>query len=106
LFDPAKGTLIESVTVDPHNAIGVAFSPVGRLLISAHGGREAITVWDVDTWQGLMTLGGAGSLLDSERWSADGDVIFIGPPWQSCRAPSCKEIAEAEAKEMRESKQP
>ena len=48
LFDPAKGELIGS----PHghlNAIfDIAFSPDGRRLISASGGRAAIKLWDVD----------------------------------------------------------
>ena len=40
------------------------------------------------------------------RWSADGDVILAGTPWQAWRAPSWEEIAAAEAKEKTEVKQP
>ena len=47
----------------------------------------------------LLTLNGTGSLLDVARWSADGDVILAGPPWQAWRAPSWEEIAAAEAKD-------
>ena len=43
----------------------------------------------------LLTLGGIGSLLFDARWSADGDVILAGSPWQTWRAPSWEEIAAA-----------
>jgi WD40 repeat protein len=100
LFDPAKGEL-----TGPHlhghlnAAYGIAFSADGRRLISAFGGREAVKLWDVGTRQELLTLGGTGSMLPAARWSADGDVILAGPPWQAWRAPSWEEIAAAEAKE-------
>ena len=44
-------------------------------------------------------MGGTGSRLDSARWSADGDVILAGPPWQAWSAPSWEEIEAAEAKD-------
>ena len=78
---------------------GVTFSPDGRRLISASGGREVVKLWDVGTRQELRTLSGTGSNLSGARWSADGDVILAGPPWQDWRAPSWEEIAAAEAKE-------
>ena len=106
LFDPAKGELIESLHGHLNAAFGVAFSPDGRRLISASGGREAVKLWDVGTRQELLTLAGTGSVLDAARWSADGDVILAGPPWQAWRAPSWEEIAAAEAKEKTEIKQP
>jgi WD40 repeat protein len=85
---------------------GVAFSPDGRRLISSSGGRDAVKLWDVGTRQELLNLVGTGSRLDAARWSADGDVILAGPPWQAWRAPSWGEIAVAEAKEKTEMKQP
>jgi WD40 repeat protein len=66
-------------------------------LISASGGREAVKLWDVSTRQELLTLAGTGSLLYAARWSADGDLILAGAPWQAWRAPSWEEIAAAEA---------
>jgi hypothetical protein len=82
-FNPAKGELIESVH-GPLNAVAdIAFSPDGRRLISTFGGREAVKVWDVSTRQELLTLAGTGSYLGAARWSADGDVILAGPPWQA-----------------------
>lgn len=95
-FDPAKGRLIDSVHGHLNAAFGIAFSPDGRRLISASGGREAVKLWDVGTRQELLTLAGTGSALFAARWSADGDVILAGAPWQAWRAPSWEEIAAAE----------
>ena len=106
LFDPAKGKLIESVHGHLNAAFALAFSADGRRLISTSGGREAVKLGDVGTRQELLTLGGTGSELNVARWSADGDVILAGSPWQAWRAPSWEEIAAAEAKEKMESKKP
>ena len=102
VFDPFTGELIDSVHGHLNGASCVAFSPDGRRLISASGGREAVKFWDVSNRQELLTLGGVGSLLEAARWSADGDVILAGPPWQAWRAPSWEEIAAAEAREQTE----
>jgi hypothetical protein len=65
-------------------------------LISGGGGRETIKLWDVGTRQELLTLNGAGSFMDVARWSADGDVILGGAPWQAWCAPTFQEIERAE----------
>jgi serine/threonine protein kinase/WD40 repeat protein len=106
LFDPAKGQLIGSLHGHLNAVFGIAFSADGRRLISTSGGREAVKVWDVGTRQELLTLSGTGSLLDAARWSADGDVILAGAPWQAWHAPSWGEIAAAEAKEKAAINQP
>jgi WD40 repeat protein/serine/threonine protein kinase len=106
LFDPAKGEWIKDLHGHLNGAHSVAFSPDGRRLISASGGREAIKLWDVSTLQELLTLSGTGSTLEAARWSADGDVILLGASWQAWRAPSWEEIAAAEAKEKTEIKKP
>ena len=106
LFDPAKGERIEDLHGHLTSVFGNAFSPDGRRLISTSGGREAVKLWDVGTRQELLALAGTGSNLVGARWSADGDVILAGPPWQAWRAPSWEEIAAAEAKEKGEIKQP
>src|SRR5204863_8065710 len=46
LFDAAKGELIDSLHGHLNGTSGVAFSPDGRRLASASGGREAIKLWD------------------------------------------------------------
>ena len=68
--------------------------------------REAVKLWDVGTRQELLTLDGADPYLTKARWSADGNVILAGPPWQAWSAPSWEEIAAAEAKEKPETKKP
>jgi WD40 repeat protein len=98
-FAPQTGELLASVHGHLNAAFGLAFSPDGRRLISASGGRESVKLWDVETEQELLTLSGAGSLLLSAAWNSDGDVILAGPPWQAWRAPSWEEIAVAEAAE-------
>jgi hypothetical protein len=69
-------------------------------LFSIYGGQEAVKLWDVGTRQELLTLAGTDAVLwGAPRWSADGNVILAGPPWQAWSAPSWEEIAAAEAKE-------
>jgi hypothetical protein len=99
LLDPAKGRLIESLHGHINIANRCAFSPDGRRLISTYGGREAVKLWDVATHQELLTLAGADSGVSAARWSADGNVILVGPPWQVWSAPSLEEIEAAEAKD-------
>ena len=106
LLDPAKGELIKTLHGHLNAAFGLAFSSDGRRLISAFGGREAVKLWDVGTGQELLTLAGTGSFLGDAGWSADGDVILVGAPWQVWRAPTWAEINAAEAKEKAETKQP
>jgi serine/threonine protein kinase/WD40 repeat protein len=99
LFNPSQGELDESVHGHLNGAHGVAFSPDGRRLISTSGGREAVKLWDVATRQEVLTLGGIGGSLNGARWSADGNAILAGTPWQAWTAPSWEEIAAAEAKD-------
>ena len=106
LLDPAKGELIETIHGHLNAVAAIAFSPDERRLISTSGGREAVKLWDVGTRQELLTLAGIGGYLESAIWSADGDVILAGAPWQAWRAPSWAEINAAEAKDKVEGKQP
>jgi WD40 repeat protein len=106
LFDPAKGELIESLHGHLNSVTGLNFSSDGRRLIAEGGAREAIKLWDVGTRQELLTLAGTGSVLRIARWTADGDVILAGPPWQVWRAPSWEAIAAAEAKETKDASPP
>ena len=85
---------------------GLAFSPDGRRLISTSSGRETVKLWDVGMRQELLTLVGTSTAVVRARWTADGDVILAGAPWQAWRAPSWEEINAAEAKEKAEGKQP
>ena len=107
LLDPAMGKLIETLHGQFPVATRSAFSPDGHRLFSIYGGQEAVKLWDVGTRQELLTLAGVDQYgLGRARWSADGDVILAGSPWQAWIAPSWEEIAAAEAKEKTEIKQP
>ena len=99
LFDPARGEKIASFQGHLETVAAIAFSPDGRRLFSTNHGREAAKLWDVGTGQELLTLAGADAHPRKARWSADGDVILAGPPWQAWSAPSWEEIAAAEAKD-------
>ena len=76
-----------------------AFAPDGSRLFSTFGGQEAVKLWGIGTPQELLTLAGIDSNLNAARWSADGDVILAGPPWQAWTAPSWEEIKAAEARD-------
>lgn len=102
LFNPAQAELIDSLYGHLNGVFAIAFSPDGKRLISASGGREAVMLWDLGTRQELLTLPGAGSLFLATTWSTDGDVILAGAPWQAWRAPSWAEITAAEAKQKSE----
>jgi WD40 repeat protein len=99
LFDAAMGTLTNSLDGHLTAALGIAFSPDGRRLVSTAYGREAVKLWDVGTGQELLTLAGTDLGLGKARWSADGDAILAGSPWQAWSAPSWEEIAAQEAKD-------
>lgn len=97
LFDISRDEWVGDFHGHLNGVHSLAFSSDGRRLISAtSGGRESIKVWDVGTWQELLTLKGTGSLLKEARWSVNGDIILTGPPWQAWRAPSWEEISAAE----------
>ena len=99
LFAAATGEWIDSFHRHLNTAQGIAFSPDGRRLISVMKGQEAVKLWDVGTRQELLTLVGADAYLAKAQWSADGNVILAGPPWQAWIAPSWEEIEAVEAKE-------
>jgi WD40 repeat protein len=101
LCDAVTGQLLEDLQGHLNAALGVAFSPDGRRLISSWGGREAVKLWDVGTRQELLNLSGTGSELREAFWSDDGDTILAGRwhAWQAWHAPSWEEIAAAEAKD-------
>ncbi len=100
LLDPATGRLLDSLRGHLMSASRSAFSPDGRRLFSpSNRGEEAVRLWDVGTRQELLTLVSSDSTLYMAQWSADGDAILAGPPWQAWIAPSLEEIEAAEAKE-------
>ena len=85
----------------------VNFSPDGKRLAVASNGKEAVRLYDTDSWQDVLTLEGAGYGLGAS-FSPDGNTLV----WQNTttlylwRAPSWSEIHAAEAKEKAEIQQP
>jgi WD40 repeat protein len=83
---------------------GVTFSPDGKRLVTTGGGDELAKVWDVETRQELLTLGGSGSLISVVTFSPDGNTLVVGSRAQAGSAqywiaPSWEEIARAEQAE-------
>jgi WD40 repeat protein len=87
----------------PHS---VAFSADAKRLVLGGNDREAVKLWDTESWQDVFTLEAPGTGLMGELcFSAGGNTITWGSRtsglhvWQ---APSWEEIAAAEAKERAE----
>jgi WD40 repeat protein len=55
---------------------GLAFSPDSRRLTTASDGEEAIRLWDVTTWQPLITLGRKGAAISQLAFTPDGNEII------------------------------
>ena len=88
----------------------MAFSPDGqRLATGGSNPDDAVELWDVDSWQELITLEGVGTQFSFTAFSPDGNVIGTmcsDGTLNLWRAPTWAEINEAEAKEEAEGQQP
>ncbi|MCC7374758.1 MAG: protein kinase [Verrucomicrobiales bacterium] len=96
--DTRERRLIEEIRGNMAGTHDVAFSPDGARLISTSWGREAVTLWDPETRQEVLTLRGSGGPFHNTFWTNDGNVIVAGTRWQLWRAPSWEEIAAAEGR--------
>ena len=82
----------------------LTFSPDSRRLATAGDGEEALKLWDVATWQELITLERQGETLNQIAFSADGNQLAAGNSkgdvlfW---RVPSLGEIEAAEKAKAR-----
>ena len=102
-------TLRELTKIRAHSlpVWGLAFSPDSRRLATASEGDEAIRLWDVDTWQPLITLGRKGASISQLVFTSDGNEIAAVNGQEPAeilrwRVPSFEEI---EAKEIQEKAQ-
>ena len=118
----SAGRRIE-LTNEVPGLVPLLFSHDGNYL-AATKERDALRAWNVASGQIMVSInqniGDAcfaangnvlvvafrDRILYMARWSADGNVILAGPPWQAWRAPSWEKIEAAEAKEKAENQHP
>jgi WD40 repeat protein len=87
----------------------VAFSADSTRLALGSAGKEALKLWDTASFQEVLTLGAEGSGYYPTVFSPDGNVIGSANELGNVhlwRAPSWKEISEAEAKGKTEDQHP
>jgi serine/threonine protein kinase/Tol biopolymer transport system component len=78
---------------------GVGFSPDGKRFMTGDGGKEAVTLWDMESHEKLLTLESRASFFEDMAFSPDGNVLAAANQrgfvhlW---RAPSWAEIEAAE----------
>ena len=83
----------------------VIFSPTGRRLAIGGGGKEAVKLFDTESWQHVFTLEGRNSDFHGLAFSPDESAIGwlnMDGQWQIWCAPSWAEIHAAEAKDKME----
>jgi WD40 repeat protein len=89
--------ILGGFTLAPHS---IAFSPDGRRLAAGGDGREAVRLYDAESFLPVLTLAARGSLFQRTAFSPDGTVLAASNEegelhlW---RAPSWAEIEAAEA---------
>ena len=89
-----------------HGVHSLAFSPEGHRLAAGSTAMEAITLWDIESRERLLTLAVRSGALAPTAFSPDGNVL-AGESWNGAiagklhfwRAPSWAEIAAAEKKD-------
>jgi WD40 repeat protein len=87
-----------------HPVSALAFSPDSRRLGTAGDGDEAIKLWDVDTWQELITLPHGRRKLQELLFIADGSQLTGRTPQGELlfwRAPSFAEIEQRQRHQAR-----
>jgi WD40 repeat protein len=100
LWDVARLQALPTLNGFKLGSHSVAFSPDNRRLAAGSNGREAVKVWDCETWQEVLTLSGEGSRFAGLTFSEDGRYLMgindagLAHVW---RAPTWEEIAAEEA---------
>ena len=87
----------------------VVFSRDGKRLAVSGGGKAAVTLWSLESFQELLTLEAPWGYFFAPDFSPDGNVLGAMEALGSLhlwRAPSAAEIEAAEAKEKAQPQQP
>jgi serine/threonine protein kinase/WD40 repeat protein len=102
VWELPSGREVQEFRARSQNVFALAFSPDGRRLVTAGEGDGALRLWDVGTWQELITLRRPGVTLDGVGFIRDGNQLTALTPQGELhcwRVPSFEEI---EAKEKAE----
>jgi WD40 repeat protein/tRNA A-37 threonylcarbamoyl transferase component Bud32 len=100
VWDTATWQPVATLSGFLFDAQPVTFSPDGKRLAVDSDGKEAVKLFDTESWQAVFTLEGRSGRLGS-AFSPDGNAIGLngGGRLQIWQAPSWAEINAAEAKE-------
>ena len=84
--------------------LSVAFTPDSKRLATGAEGKQAVTLWDIESEQELLAVEGDGSNFWRTEFSPDGNVLAsenMKGVLHLWRAPSWGEIDATEAKEAK-----
>jgi WD40 repeat protein/tRNA A-37 threonylcarbamoyl transferase component Bud32 len=101
LYRASDWKFLRKLAEDARGGFFSCFSPDGRLIVTSHGGSEAVKLWDVATGRRICVLGADLDLARETRFSPDGNIIAQSGSivravclWW---APTWEEIAQVEA---------
>ena len=107
LWDVISGQKLGVLRGHVAGVFGLSFSPDGKTLASC--GDSRVKLWNIETLQEILTLFRSSSGTGAALFSSDGSCLATSSQddrVQLWRAPSFEEIADTEAKEKTEIKQP
>jgi len=100
IWDLRSAERLRTMRVFLRSPHGIAFSPDGRRLAVGSHDREAVKLWETDTWQEVLTLAGEGTNFNMVAFSPDGRTLMAGNVQNQLHiwsAPSLEAIETAEA---------
>jgi WD40 repeat protein/transcriptional regulator with XRE-family HTH domain len=102
VWDGRDGTLQQRLAGHNGVVIHAEWSPDGRRLVSAGGGKEGgeLFVWDASSGERVQTLAGHPVLIHAVTWSPDGETVISGDSngklrWWQVDSGACARVQEA-----------